>query len=128
MSDDRPLQSRREHSDDESLSIGNGSAVVKGGNISIKVDANAISIIALLVSIAAIVIVLVQSIKDPQIVDAKIAAAAAEIRGGVQQQVAEASAVANTGRTNSRMALDKIEDVRVKLASKGIDLPPLDGH
>jgi hypothetical protein len=41
---------------------------------------------------------------------------------------AKAEATAHVARTQALVALDKVEDLRVKLAAKGIDLPPLDGH
>lgn len=54
---------------------------------------------------------------ERQLADAKIQAGAAK-----------AEATASEARTNARVALDKVEDFRAKLAAKGIDVPPLDGH
>jgi carbohydrate-selective porin OprB len=51
------------------------------------------------------------------VIDAKVTAAAAE-----------AAVNAREARTNSRVALDKVEDFRAKLAAKGVDVGPLDGH
>jgi hypothetical protein len=41
---------------------------------------------------------------------------------------AKAEATAHLARTQALVALDKVEDMRTKLAAKGIDVPPLDGH
>jgi hypothetical protein len=73
------------------------------------------------------------------VMDSKIQAGAADVRASVQQQVADATVRIQSGvaqadvnareaRTNSRVALDKVEDFRAKLAAKGVDVGPLDGH
>lgn len=64
----------------------------------------------------------------PQIMDAKIAAAVAAAKESMAQQTADAKATAVAGNQHARVALDKVEDFRAKLAAKGIDVPPLDGH
>jgi hypothetical protein len=86
------------------------------------------ALIALILASVAVGAILVSAILMPYVIALSVDKGNAEVRASVQQQIAEATAVANTGRTNSRVALDKIEDMRVKLAEKGIKVPPLDGH
>ncbi len=64
----------------------------------------------------------------PQIIDSKVAAGEARSQTAMADKAAEAKAIANAGREHARIALDKVEDFRAKLAAKGIDVPPLDGH
>jgi hypothetical protein len=64
----------------------------------------------------------------PHVTEAQMRAATAEASKDMQQQVADAKANAALARTQALVAVDKVEDVRTKLASKGIELPPLDGH
>jgi len=68
----------------------------------------------------------------PTYVDAMIQKAVAQaetrIRTETAQETAKANATAHVARTSALVAVDKVEDVRVKLAQKNIDLPPLDGH
>jgi len=64
----------------------------------------------------------------PQIIDAKVKEGTAEARASMQQQAEEAKATAEAGRQHARVALDKVEDFRAKLAEKGIKIEPLDGH
>lgn len=66
------------------------------------------------VSLTALILMLAYG---PSYIDAK-----------VQAGIAEANATAKLARTEASVARDKVEDLRVKLAAKGIDLPPLDGH
>lgn len=65
------------------------------------------------------------------VMDAKIqsavATAVASAKIDMQQQASDSKAAANEARINSRVALDKVEDVRAKLAEKGIRIN-LDGH
>lgn len=89
---------------------------VQSTKLSVKVDANALSIIALMLSVAAIVIVIAQAVMQPQVIDAKIEAGAAK-----------AEATAHSAETHARVALDKVEDFRAKLAEKGIKINT-DGH
>lgn len=63
----------------------------------------------------------------PRIIDAKVAEGIAQAREAMAQQAANANAVANEARVHSRVALDKVEDVRTALAEKGIKIE-LDGH
>lgn len=62
-----------------------------------------------------------------QAIDAKIQAGIERARADMQQQVATAQATAEAGRQHARVALDKVEDFRTKLAEKGIKIT-LDGH
>lgn len=81
--------------------------------ISIRVDASALSMIALMLSVAAIVIVLML----PLIVDAKI-----------QAGTAQAEATAREARTTAKMTEDKLVELRDALNAKGMNIPKLDGH
>lgn len=65
---------------------------------------------------AALIGVLLLALLMPQIMDAKIKAG-----------VAASEERARTADVNSRIALDKVEDFRAKLAEKGINVN-LDGH
>lgn len=78
---------------------------------------NALAIVALVAACIALGMVAMYVILQAQIIDAKIQAGAAQ-----------AEATAREARTNARVALDKVEDFRTKLAAKGIDIPALDGH
>ena len=71
--------------------------------------------------------VIVMAILMPRIIDAKVAEGIAQARESMAQQAANANAVANEARVHSRVALDKVEDVRTALAEKGIKIE-LDGH
>jgi len=90
---------------------GSESAHVNINRIVVKVDANALAIIALLVAVVAIVMVFSQS----QIVDAKVIAGAAK-----------AEATAQAANTNARVAVDEIERIRTALAAQSIVIPK--GH
>lgn len=90
-----------------------------GGGVSNRADATIhdrtglyISIIALALSGIALGLWMNQS----QLIDAKVQAA-----------VAKSEARADAADTNARVALDKVEDFRAKLAEKGININ-LDGH
>jgi hypothetical protein len=98
------------HCTDDSVR-GSESAHVNNNRISIRIDANALAIIALIVAVVAIVMVLSQ----PQIVEAKIQAGAAR-----------AEATARAADTNARVAVDEIERMRTALAAKNIIIPK--GH
>jgi len=95
---------------DDSVS-GSESAHVNINRIVVKVDANALAIIALLVAVVAIVLVFTQQ----QIVNAKIVAGAAK-----------AEATAQAANTNARVAVDEIERMRTALAAQRIVIPK--GH
>lgn len=78
----------------------------------IRVDASALSIIALMLSVAAIVIVIAQSISIPQITDAKIHAA-----------VASTEAQANEAKVNARVAGKDVDKICAALkAAKVADI------
>jgi hypothetical protein len=66
------------------------------------------------VSLTALILMLAYG---PSYIDAK-----------VQAGTARAEAKAEIARTQAMVALDKIEDMRVKLAEKGIQTGPLNGH
>lgn len=66
------------------------------------------------ISLTIIVMILIFA---PSYIDAKVSAG-----------TAKAEASAHLARTQALVALDKVEDLRVKLAQKDIDIPPLDGH
>jgi hypothetical protein len=76
----------------------------------------------------AIIGLILMALLMPKIIDSEVAAGTAQARADMAQQAAEARAIANTGREHARVALDKVEDFRTKLAEKGINIPPLDGH
>lgn len=92
-------------------------AGASANRIDIKIDANALSIIALMLAVAAIVIVISQAITGPRIVDARIQAGAAA-----------ADATAREARTTAKMTEDKLVELRDHLNSKGMNIPKLDGH
>jgi hypothetical protein len=90
----------------------------------LTISDRSLSIVAIIFSTAAITALLMfivmsarQESQTARVVDAKIEAG-----------VAQAEATAREARTHARVALDKVEDFRTKLAAKGIDVPPLDGH
>jgi hypothetical protein len=103
----------------EAGSLGeNKGTIAQGGSATIH-DRTAlyISIFAMVLSALCLGLFLMQTFLMPQIIDAKIQAGSAK-----------AEAVANEARTNARVALDKVEDIRPKLAEQGIKIKPLDGH
>jgi hypothetical protein len=57
-------------------------------------------------------------------IEAEVAQAETRIRTGTAQDTAEAKATAHVARTSALTALDKVEDLRVKLAPNVV----LDGH
>ena|ERR1051325_968776 len=83
----------------------------------VNVTEKTLSTVALVVSSFALGTVAMYIVLQGQLIDSKIAAG-----------VAKSEATAAEARTNSRVALDKVEDVRAKLAEKGIQIGPLDGH
>lgn len=76
---------------------------------------NALGIVALIFAALALGAVIMQAIKDPQILDAKI-----------QAGIAGANATSHAADTNARVALDKVEDVRTSLKAANIKIA--DGH
>ena len=83
----------------------------------LSISDRTLSVVAIIFACLALGAIVMHAILYPQIVDAKIAAG-----------VAQAQATAEAGREHARVALDKVEDFRTKLAEKGIKIPPLDGH
>lgn len=71
--------------------------------------------------------VIIMALLMPRIIDSKVSEGIAQARESMAQQAATANAVANEARVHSRVALDKVEDVRTALAEKGIKIE-LDGH
>lgn len=63
-----------------------------------------------------------------QIIRSEVDRGIAEAKAAMQEQAAQAQATAEAGRQHARVALDKVEDFRTKLAEKGIKIAPLDGH
>lgn len=119
-----PEKIHPEHSPDKSARADNGSgASTSNAEIHDRTGLY-ISIIALALAGMAFG----GAIMLPQIMDAKIAAAVAMAKENMAQQAADAKATATAGNQHARVALDKVEDFRAKLAAKGIDIPPLDGH
>jgi len=51
-----------------------------------------------------------------------------EARIAMQASNAKAEAISAEAKTHARVALDKVEDFRVKLSAAGTDVGPLDGH
>jgi hypothetical protein len=91
---------------------------ILANRVSIKVDANALAIVALIFSVGALVALYVSgqaqdrlATKDQQVVDSKI-----------QAGVAKTEATANAAQVNARVALDKVQNVKVELAKRGINI------
>lgn len=96
----------------------------------VRVDANALSIVALIFSVAALVAIYMQSAsheriasRDQQVIDAKISASASEVRASVQQQIAQAQATAQAGKEHARIALDEVQRSNAQLEAKGLIRP-----
>ena len=92
-------------------SVGNGSTVQKV--VVLDKSGLYIAIIALIMACLCFGYLLIM----PSLIEAK-----------VQAGVAQSNATAHNAEVHARVALDKVEDFRAKLAAKGIDVPPLDGH
>jgi predicted DNA binding CopG/RHH family protein len=123
-----PEKIHPENSPDKSARADNGGASATGGNAEVHDRTGLyISILALAMAGVALGLWLNQS----AVIDAKVEAAVAKAKSEIQEQVSDAKATANANaneaRINSRVALDKVEDVRAKLAEKGIHIN-LDGH
>lgn len=80
-----------------------------------------------LLSGGAVIGVILMALMMPHIIDAKVSSGVSDAKASIATQTAEANATAQTARTHARVALDKVEDVRAKLAEKGINIT-LDGH
>lgn len=78
-----------------------------------------IGIVALILAALALGMELTMSV----VVDAKVKAGMAEVRGAVAQDVADAKASANTARQDARIALDKVEQTQTQLGAKGLVQP-----
>lgn len=97
---------------------GEPGAAVAANRISIKADANALAIVALILSVGCLVALYMQSSardrqveKNDQIVDAKILAGSAKTE-----------AIANAAQVNARVSLDKVQNIKVELAKRGINI------
>jgi hypothetical protein len=62
------------------------------------------------------------------LIEKSVAQAETRIRTDAAQGAADAKSTAHVARTTALVAIDKVEDIRVKLAQRNINLPPLDGH
>lgn len=82
-----------------------------------------IAIVALILATLAIGLVIAM----PHLIEAKVQAGIAEAKAAMQEQAAEANALAKVARSDAGVALDKVEDLRTQLAAKGIKIE-LDGH
>jgi hypothetical protein len=97
---------------------GEGESPIAANRIDIKVDANALAIVALILSVGAMVALYMSSqasdrlaAKEQQVVDSKILAG-----------IAKTEAIANAAQVNARVALDKVQNVKVELAKRGISI------
>lgn len=115
----------------ETTTAGPGASV---NRISIRFDANSISVIALILAVAALCISISQAVMTPQNVDAKIAANAAdtraqfgrnlaEVRVQIADSVATAQATAQAGKEHARIALDEVQRSNALLETKGLISP-----
>lgn len=57
---------------------------------------------------------------SPQIIDAKIAAASAQINASVADRVATAQATAQAGKEHARIALDEVQRSNAQLEARGL--------
>lgn len=85
-----------------------------GSGAVIQVGAPGWLIVLTSVSLTALLLLLAYA---PSYIDAK-----------VQAGIADANATAKLARAEASVAKDKVEDLRVELARKGIHVGPLDGH
>lgn len=114
MSDERNSAAYRTALQDSSdESIRNSGTIAQGGSATLN-DRSGLYVAILALALAGIALGL--WLNQSQIIDAKVQAA-----------VAQANATASTAETHARVALDKVEDFRAKLAEKGIKVT-LDGH
>lgn len=81
-------------------------------NNHLTIKDHALGIIALVFAAIALGAVFMKALQDPQIVDAKIQAGAAD-----------AKAEAHNARVDARVAIDEVERMRTQLAAKGINVP-----
>ena len=104
----------RTRSNDTDESIRENTAPVQ--SLKLTISDRTLSVVAIIFACLALGAIVMHAILYPQIVDAKIAAG-----------VARAEATAHSAETHARVALDKVEDFRAKLAEKGIKIET-DGH
>jgi hypothetical protein len=98
---------------------GEQNSTIAANRISIKADANAMALVALIFSVGALVALYMQSSaqerlaeKDRQVIEAKIKAGAAA-----------AESTAHAADVNARVAVDEIERMRTALAAQKIVIP-----
>lgn len=63
---------------------------------------------------------LMQTFMMPQIIDAKVQAGIADAKATMQQQVADATAIAQAGKEHARIALDEVQRANAQLEAKGL--------
>src|SRR5688572_26883802 len=75
-----------------------------------------IGIVALFVAVLALGMV----IMIPRLIQAEVDRGIAQAKAEMQEQVAEAKQIANTGREHARIALSEVERANAELAAKGL--------
>lgn len=110
----------------ETGSLGdNKGTIAQGGNATLNDRLGVyIAIVALLVAGMGLGYEIAQSGSRAEIRQLQEQAIDASIKAGI----AKAEAEANEAKVNARVALDKVEDMRAKLAEQHIKIGPLDGH
>ncbi len=97
--------------------------VEEGGNQNnnhFSIRDNALAIVALVFAALALGAVVMKSIEDPQIIDSKIAASAAQIHAAVAGPIADAQATAQAGKEHARIALDEVQRSNAQLEARGL--------
>lgn len=101
-------------------SVNNGTNIGAGGSqSSAKIEDRAglyIAIVALILAVLSIGLVIMM----PIVIEAKVQAGIERARADMQEQVAEAKQIANTGREHGRIALSEVERANEELAGKGL--------
>lgn len=73
-----------------------------------------------LLSGGALIGLLLMALLMPKIIESEVKAGVADARASMQQQVEQAKADADAGRTDGRLALDRVEKAVAKLEAKGL--------
>jgi hypothetical protein len=129
-----PTLHRRENSPDHSIRA--DGPVAQGGDATIH-DRTGLYIAILALALAGAALGYEMAQRDNRIeareaqsqaTEARIAAAVANARADMQQQIASAEATAREARTEALVTKDKLEELRDALNAKGMKLPKLDGH
>jgi cobalamin biosynthesis protein CobD/CbiB len=116
-----PQQTRRENSPDHSIRA--DGPVGQGGDANATIHDRTglyLAIIAMVLSALCLGLFLMQTFLMPQIIDAKVQAGIADARAAMQQQVADATAVAQAGKEHARIALDEVQRANAQLEAKGL--------